>query len=566
MSFFSKILIFFLSYLLLSGFSNFVSAQGWIVCDEPIPIGTTLKDLADLINELYTELRAVSGFVHSAGEHMKGVITDLSQGGERICDYSKCAPNVSLQSPDFGFAIKLPFGKEIKLPPAMQGWTLPLCQPKKCVGEPCPDLSVAADTLRQLNNGIESSFRKLKKIILEEKIIVTEDLNKIPEEVGDTITQAEAIKRNLTISRLWLRPSDRKIDVYSLRGDKKEIIGKKSCALGVWEREQIAAGEIVGERFPMQCREALKQRLYWPRPWSELCHYQCKDGLNNECIKCLRNPKNNKETASILAKINYRIFNKCGNDCCKEKSGEWEKCEITKECYSCLCGGPVLTKKLENECLDWICGGSQANFICCHEAPMEFYVGFDKVIDVEPINDIDDGIPPGTISRSCAKIKPPSPLDCANYIGLASHYNVPFPRQNAPQLDSLITCLKNKSGRLGSILTYDEKHSVCNYTRGQKICGNCSHTACSCHYGGKSGQQGALAVDIGNEGLWNEGMQTWLEECQKAVKTAVCAIKKRDHIHISLPNLGNCDTGLITRQQQGYTTTGDRHPFKCWGI
>jgi len=211
-------------------------------------------------------------------------------------------------------------------------------------------------------------------------VIVTEDLNETPEEVGSTITQAESVKRNLAISRLWVHPGERAIDIYSATHDKKEIIGRKSCTLGDWERQQIAAGKIVGYRFPMQCREALQQGLYWPRPWSELCHYQCKYGINNECIECLRDSRNNKKTASVLAKINYWIYKNCGDDCCKKEAGKWKKCEFTEECYGCLCGGTNLTQKKENECLDWICGGSEANFVCCHETPLEFRLDITRIL------------------------------------------------------------------------------------------------------------------------------------------------------------------------------------------
>lgn len=55
----------------------------------------------------------------------------------------------------------------------------------------------------------------------------------------------------------------------------------------------------------------------------------------------------------------------CGNEC---EDG------LNAACYACLCpkGDMVNGKAITTEqCLDWICGGSKSNWVCCHEEPIE---------------------------------------------------------------------------------------------------------------------------------------------------------------------------------------------------
>jgi hypothetical protein len=104
-------------------------------------------------------------------------------------------------------------------------------------------------------------------------------------------------------------------------------------------------------------------------------------------------------------------------------------------------------------------------------------------------------------------LPPPPPAatstspNCGDLSALANLNGVAYPAKNAPDLDQLMSCIQGNvsvSGR--SIATYDQSHDSCNYTRGNPVCdtsGTCSHTRNSCHYGGSTGTQGALAVDYG---------------------------------------------------------------------
>ena len=99
---------------------------------------------------------------------------------------------------------------------------------------------------------------------------------------------------------------------------------------------------------------------------------------------------------------------------------------------------------------------------------------------------------------------------CDDPQSLADINSEPYPRQNAPELDSLIACVKGKlpGQDLGSEATYDVSHPLCNYTRGEKTCDSvCSHAVNSCHYGGRTGTTGARAVNFGNETIGDQIIQ-----------------------------------------------------------
>lgn len=96
---------------------------------------------------------------------------------------------------------------------------------------------------------------------------------------------------------------------------------------------------------------------------------------------------------------------------------------------------------------------------------------------------------------------------------LATINREPYPSANNTLLLPLMTCIGNKvpqavvnaSLNVGSynaaggfpVYTFDNTYKYCNYTRGDRVCGPCSHAQNSCHYGGSlsGGYGGSLAVD-----------------------------------------------------------------------
>src|SRR3989344_670511 len=130
---------------------------------------------------------------------------------------------------------------------------------------------------------------------------------------------------------------------------------------------------------------------------------------------------------------------------------------------------------------------------------------------------------------------PPSSNLCSQPAQLAASNNVPYPRKNAPELDQLISCVNSRIGGLidqNQIFTYEKTNDLCNYTRGQQTCGSCAHSAFSCHYGGRDGTQGSLAVDFNAK---NGNETTLFNELKKLESTCQFGyiLFENTHTHVS---------------------------------
>ncbi len=148
-----------------------------------------------------------------------------------------------------------------------------------------------------------------------------------------------------------------------------------------------------------------------------------------------------------------------------------------------------------------------------------------------------------------------SSLLCSLPEELARQNNVPYPRQNDPDLDRFIGCVQGRVPDVGSVFTFDVTHTICNFNRGgatAETCDICSHSVNSCHYGGGAGSTGSLAVDFGNESQGSQILQA-SQACNASLgfpplKRATCEDKDANpvlcssagatHVHISL---GKCD-------------------------
>lgn len=148
---------------------------------------------------------------------------------------------------------------------------------------------------------------------------------------------------------------------------------------------------------------------------------------------------------------------------------------------------------------------------------------------------------------------PPGGDACNSEQTLAQQHSATYPRKRAPELEQLLSCMAGKLGQsmpsesgsnsfYGSLYTYDQSSVLCNYTRGDKHCdSSCSHAANSCHYGGKTGTEGSLAADFGNETKGDIIIKAALDcgaksgRCENAAGISVgCAAGSgANHIHIS---------------------------------
>lgn len=146
---------------------------------------------------------------------------------------------------------------------------------------------------------------------------------------------------------------------------------------------------------------------------------------------------------------------------------------------------------------------------------------------------------------------------CAAPSQLAQQHNEAYPAKRASELAVLLSCIADKTGQAvpaegganafyGSLYTYDNSRPLCNYTRGDRHClsypeEKCGHKPNSCHYGGKTGTEGSLAVDLGNEanaGTINAAALSCgakSARCENALGQNVgCAAGSgANHIHIS---------------------------------
>ncbi len=138
---------------------------------------------------------------------------------------------------------------------------------------------------------------------------------------------------------------------------------------------------------------------------------------------------------------------------------------------------------------------------------------------------------------------------CSTPKVLAQQNGTPYPAQNDPDLERLITCINSQALDTGQILSYDSQADICNYTRGNEICGECAYPADSCHYGGALGKTGSLAAEFaGNDKAVLEAALFCSQNLSLSLKRAACEDSQgqatacdspvADHIYISL---GKCD-------------------------
>ena len=132
---------------------------------------------------------------------------------------------------------------------------------------------------------------------------------------------------------------------------------------------------------------------------------------------------------------------------------------------------------------------------------------------------------------------------CNNPAKLAEKYGVPYPVKNSFDIDAIIGCVNGSLNKMidqNQIYTSDRDHPLCNYTRGEKICGDCSHKVYSCHYGGMAGHMGVLAVDFNAAVGISESKLN--DEINKIARAGDCGISisnvifEDDHTHISAPS------------------------------
>lgn len=135
--------------------------------------------------------------------------------------------------------------------------------------------------------------------------------------------------------------------------------------------------------------------------------------------------------------------------------------------------------------------------------------GLSNIVNIE--TELPKGNPPA-VAASSAEITAARTALCAPD-NLAARYGVPNnTKLNAPSLTTLTSCIERDPIVKAmidrkQIFTYERDNPLCNLTRGNSVCGKtCQHSINSCHYGGKTGNQGSMAVDYN----WNGKTVTYI--------------------------------------------------------
>ncbi len=331
------------------------------ICDEPIPIGNAVQETLKVLNDIYRQVQDTRNYLKIAINRVNSEISDIyrdpkESDGASVCDFSVCRPEVLNKAPninlriDFGFTTRNLFG----IRP-------PLCSALQCSGEPCADIDDYYDSLVKMKAAIANSHEIVKKIFTEKNYTVNYDIaidKNGKSDQGRKISRFDYIRRLIRLARAWFHPPGEGI--------------KRTCVLSEKQKKEAERGQR-SDVFPLPCQEAIAMNIYWPKPWSEQCQDECKNGIpTEECKQCLgsmnNNPSHNKN-GSFLSLFNYRVYGPslgggqgfCGEECSKDI--QTEKCQL---CLRKLISSNGKAVSLD-DFIKYICGNSEFNFACCHK-------------------------------------------------------------------------------------------------------------------------------------------------------------------------------------------------------
>lgn len=350
------------------------NANTEIVCEEPIPVGIAIDTTVNFLDKIYQLYQGDE--VKTASKAVDALMTAIASKDGKICDFNDpkkgCQAQVGTAGPDATVQLTSGIGVEalIGTEPIHYTYEVPSCKFKEATGNPCPDLSsyVGEQTpaewaenpellsLDGLAESLTAQADNIHGLFSVADTPVPYGLAKSGEDVGETmITKVDLVKRYIADIDSWLTPSPQ----------------KNTCALSELDRIRISQGKM-GDKFPLQCMDALSKEMYTPKAWSEKCQDECET-FSQECKNCLAKC----EGKSVYASLNCKIYSTGSNKLCtppvvvsgpasQQCCGQFCADGFNTQCKECLCQD--LTQE---QCLDWICGGSKANWVCCHEEPIK---------------------------------------------------------------------------------------------------------------------------------------------------------------------------------------------------
>jgi len=317
-----------------------------IVCNQPIPVGEVFDDSIRFLNEIYKIYQDTNKLLSLGISTLQSEIAKLEEGGEEICDFSKCQPQFS----DTGLDIRL---ENTETGAKIAQTHIGKPKAEECSGTPCPDLDEFLKELETVKNGIEANYELLDNLF-NNPVPFPKYLRKPEQQSQSSTTPLVLIENKLFLVREWLKAS-------------LEEEEEKSCVMTELEKKKAERGEIP-RRFPMKCKEALKMGIYWPKFVPDSCFEKCKKfPLKRDCKSCMESFCQDRTYFSPLEKINCKIYVDCFQPCSQGIGPQCLDCLCCKntQSYSGKC--PKEDKLTEEECTAWICGGSEENWVCCYE-------------------------------------------------------------------------------------------------------------------------------------------------------------------------------------------------------
>ncbi|OIO45635.1 hypothetical protein COX24_01175 [bacterium (Candidatus Gribaldobacteria) CG23_combo_of_CG06-09_8_20_14_all_37_87_8] len=350
-------------------------SDGEWTCRVIVPEGLPLQRSSEILNGVYKEYIKAAGYLESAISSGQLTAGALSQHKD-VCDFAKCVAEADNIAPDLILGVKpLLFMDFLKF----DGLSVrpPICAKKDCVGDPCSVavLNATIEEMKITQEALKGSYENIRAIFLDKTETVTYDLAQDPKDIGNKLTKKEFVEQSIE----WAQ---------------EEL---KICGLTQAERALASEGKIQ-QRKELLCLEALSSGYYTrPKPWSEKCEQECVAGLNEDCVKCLKECQGD----SFLAKLNCEMYRLpsdancepaevcCVTECADNSLIGQVSCEICRQkpckpgnlccgevcsegfnaaCEACLCKDPLTNEDLpKDECLMKVCAGALENFMCCYK-------------------------------------------------------------------------------------------------------------------------------------------------------------------------------------------------------
>jgi len=266
----NKTIIIFLNLLLVSGltFPSLSPASSYQICDTKIPIGEAMEKTIETQDRVFKEIQTIHQELNLQINTATAALGSASACNPKICKESNqgvCPPNILKLGITFTIDLKI---KEVELLPI--SICISLCGfPLPCKGMPCPIIRPNINLVDSSITRISDSISKINDVFSSSTELVDNDIIKKGENASTKISIFEFAKRKL----------------------KKAREEFDNCAMSYKEWELTAEGKYAG-RQAIRCFDAfgtgsIFQPKEWPKGSCQNASELCREGLSDECFKCV---------------------------------------------------------------------------------------------------------------------------------------------------------------------------------------------------------------------------------------------------------------------------------------